>query len=180
MARIVRMTSAETWVAKCNIMIRKVNSDTDVSAIAEIYNHYISATTVSFEIDCLDIEEMRARIVEISERYPYYVYVDNDEVIGYCYAHPWKERPAYSLTLETTIYLAANARHRGVGKQLMDKLIEECRLRGYHALVACITAENEESCAFHRTLGFEKVSCFREVGCKFGRFLDVVDYQLIL
>ncbi|MDE6403235.1 MAG: GNAT family N-acetyltransferase, partial [Muribaculaceae bacterium] len=68
----------------------------------------------------------------------------------------------------------------GIGRELMKELIAECRRRGFHSLIACITAENTVSCAFHERLGFVRVSHFKEVGYKSGRKLDVVDYQLIL
>ena len=69
---------------------------------------------------------------------------------------------------------------RGTGEALMRKLIEECRHRGFHSLIACITADNRPSIALHEKLGFRKVSGFKEVGMKFGRWLDVEDYQLLL
>lgn len=160
-------------------MIREVRPD-DAAQIAEIYNRYILETTISFEIQPLSAEDMRIRIEEISSYFPYLVAENNGKLIGYCYAHPWKERAAYCKTLETTIYLASEAKGKGLGTRLMDRLIDECRNRGYHVLIACITAENEESCRFHERLGFKKVSHFEQVGQKFGRWLDVADYELIL
>lgn len=160
--------------------IRPVNPDTDVTSIAVIYSPYVENTTVSFEVVAPDVTEMRKRIDEIQKHCPYYVWEENGMILGYCYAHPWKTRPAYSNTLETTIYLSPDATGRGIGKKLMEVLIKDCRERGYHSLIACITAENTRSCVFHEHLGFSKVSCFRQVGFKFGRYLDVVDYQLQL
>lgn len=160
-------------------MIREVRPD-DAAQIAGIYNHYILETTISFETQPLSAEDMRIRIEEISSYFPYFVAENNGKLTGYCYAHPWKERAAYCKTLETTIYLASEAKGRGLGTRLMTQLIKECRNRGYHALIACITAENEESCQFHERLGFKKVSHFEQVGQKFGRWLDVADYELIL
>ena len=160
-------------------MIREVRPD-DAAQIAEIYNRYILETTISFETQPLSAEDMRIRIEEISSYFPYFVAENNGKLTGYCYAHPWKERAAYCKTLETTIYLASEAKGRGLGSRLMTQLIKECRNRGYHALIACITAENEESCQFHERLGFKKVSHFEQVGQKFGRWLDVADYELIL
>lgn len=160
-------------------MIREVRPD-DAAQIAGIYNHYILETTISFETQPLSAEDMRIRIEEISSYFPYFVAENNGKLTGYCYAHPWKERAAYCKTLETTIYLASEAKRRGLGTRLMTQLIKECRNRGYHALIACITAENEESCQFHERLGFKKVSHFEQVGQKFGRWLDVADYELIL
>ena len=160
-------------------MIREVRPD-DAAQIAEIYNRYILETTISFETQPLSAEDMRKRIEEISSYFPYLVAENNGKLIGYCYAHPWKERAAYCKTLETTIYLASEAKGKGLGTRLMDRLIDECRNRGYHVLIACITAENEESCRFHERLGFKKVSHFEQAGQKFGRWLDVADYELIL
>ncbi len=160
-------------------MIREVRPD-DAAQIAGIYNHYILETTISFETQPLSAEDMRIRIEEISSYFPYFVAENNGKLTGYCYAHPWKERAAYCKTLETTIYLASEAKGRGLGTRLMTQLIKECRNRGYHALIACITAENEESCQFHERLGFKKVSHFEQVGQKFGRWLDVADYELML
>lgn len=159
--------------------IRNVSID-DAEAIARIYNRYITETTTSFETSPLSVEDMRQRIVELSSIYPYYVAVTDNKVIGYCYVHLWKERAAYRNTLETTIYLDPDVKHKGIGSRLMQQLIEECRKQGYKTLIACVTAENIESREFHSRLGFKQVSLFEGVGCKFGRYLDVADYQLQL
>lgn len=124
---------------------------------------------------------MGERIKDISTEYPYYVYENEDGTVsGYCYAHRWKEREAYSHTLETTIYLAPGIERRGIGTQLMHMLIDECRHRGFVALIACITGDNEASIKMHASLGFEQKSCFEKVGIKFGKMLDVVDMELLL
>ena len=101
-------------------------------------------------------------------------------MIGYCYAHPWKEKAAYQTTLETTIYLSPEHTGKGIGRRMMEHLIADCREKGFHALVACITADNVGSCHLHEQLGFRKVSHFEQVGQKFHRWLDVVDYELLL
>lgn len=160
-------------------MIRNVNA-TDAQAIAHIYNHYVLNTNISFETQAVTTADMLHRITSISAQYPYLVYEHEGHVVGYCYAHLWKERVAYSQTLETTIYLHPDYCHRGIGKRLMQQLIEQCRAQGFHALIACITGGNEGSIALHRALGFEQMSCFKEVGRKFGAWLDVVDLELIL
>ncbi len=159
--------------------IRKVAAE-DAAAIAGIYNRYVTATTVSFETEPVSEEQMRVRIAQISAGFPYFVYEREGRVEGYCYAHPWKERAAYSRTLETTIYLAPEFCGRGIGTRLMQYLVEECRSRGFRALIACITADNERSIEFHRSLGFKSVSHFAQVGYKQGRWLDVVDLERLL
>lgn len=158
---------------------RNVTLD-DAGEICRIYNPFITDTTVSFEQEPLSVEAMRQRIIDISSHYPYIVCEVDGEIAGYCYVHPWKERAAYGGTMETTIYLDDRYKHQGIAKELMTLLIDRCRHLGYHSLIACITADNEESCHFHARLGFKLVSHFKAVGHKFGRDLDVVDYQLIL
>lgn len=152
----------------------------DAAAIAAILNHYILHTTTSFEKDEVTEEEMWQRISAIAGDYPYLVMEQDGEVLGYCYTHAWRGYEAYRHSVETTIYLAPWARRNGCGRALMEELIRRSRAAGVHALIACITAENEASCAFHEALGFRKVSHFRQVGRKFDRWLDVVDYELVL
>ena len=152
----------------------------DAECIASIYNRYVSKTTITFETEPVTAEVMRGRINSISSAFPYFVYEYDGVVLGYCYVHLWKEREAYSKTLETTVYLDSEACHQGIGSRLMRHLIEECRRRGYHVLIACITADNLSSLQFHHRLGFRQVSRFSEVGRKFDRWLDVIDLELVL
>lgn len=165
--------------SKCHHRLRNICHG-DIQAITDIYNCYIRLTDISFETDELTTEQMGQRIDSIAAEYPYIVAEDNGQVVGYCYAHPWKERAAYSATLETTVYVAPSHHRQGIGRQLMLRLIDDCRQQGYHALIACITADNDASIALHTTLGFMQVSSFKDVGYKFGRFIDVVDYELLL
>lgn len=160
-------------------MIRNVRPE-DAEAITAIYNEYVTQSTISFETEPLTVAAMEERIRRLAADFPYFVYETETGVIGYCYVHLWKERAAYNHTLETTIYLAAGHTGQGIGAQLMCRLIEECRRQGYHALVACITADNKRSIALHEKLGFHRAAEYREVGRKFGRWLGVVDYELLL
>ena len=160
-------------------MIRPVNLN-DAENIVDIYNHYIQNTTITFEEELLSVEEMRLRIENICKTNSYFVYENNDQILGFCYAHPWKERAAYSKTFEISIYLDFKVQGKGIGSLLIRKLIEECKKEQCHALIACITAENTSSIKFHQKFGFKQVSSFKEVGFKFGRFLDVNDYELML
>lgn len=152
----------------------------DAEAITEIYNHYIKETAITFEVEPITAEEMASRIREISTNFPYFVYEEKGKVLGYCYAHLWKQRAAYSKTLETTIYLDKDAIGRGMGSLMVKHLIELCREQGYHALIACITEGNEASVRMHEKLGFKQVSEFKEVGRKFGQWLGVVDLEFLL
>lgn len=156
-------------------------SQADYPAITDIYRHYVENTVITFELEPPSLESMSRRLDEISRAHPSIVAMEDDgSVAGYAYAHPWKEKAAYAGTLETTIYLHPQATGRGIGRMLMESLIALCREGGYDSLIACITEGNEVSFHLHESLGFERVSYFKGVGRKFGRLLDVTDYQLRL
>lgn len=161
-------------------MIRKVTLQ-DVHAIAGIYNYYIRHTTATFELHPVGEEEMRRRILSISTRFPYFVEETEEGVLtGYCYAHTWKEKAAYDRTLESTVYVAPGKERLGTGTRLMHHLIEASRQTGVHSLIACITEGNLPSIRMHERLGFVQVSHFQEAGLKFGKWLGIADYQLML
>ena len=159
--------------------IRRVQTD-DAAAIASIYNGYVSGSNITFEEEPVTVEEMASRIARISAGFPYLVWEEDGAVKGYCHAHAWKERSAYRYTAETTVYLSPDITGRGVGTALMRHLIAECREMGLKVLIACITEGNAASNALHERLGFRQVSRFEKVGLKFGRWLNVADYELIL
>ncbi len=162
-----------------NMLIRPVRPE-DYGEITRIYRHYVVDTDISFELVPPTVEEMGRRIESFAAKYPCLVCEVDGQIAGYCYAHAWKERAAYSQTLETTVYLSPSRTGCGIGSALMRRLITECREAGFGALIACITGGNEASCRMHERLGFRKASFFTGVGRKFGRCLDVVDYQLTL
>ena len=160
-------------------MIRVVTTN-DAPSIARIYNEYVLNSTITFETDPVTNEEMEQRVINLSKDFPYFVFEEDGKILGYCYAHNWKEKAAYKYTLETTVYLSPDVKGKGIGTCLMNQLIETCKEKGYHNLIACITAGNEASFKLHTKLGFKKVSHFHEVGMKFGQWLDVIDYELII
>lgn len=160
-------------------MIRTVNIN-DAQAIASIYNEYILHTCITFETEAIDVSDMARRIKGIASAYPYFVYEEKGEILGYCYVHCWKEKQAYQQTAETTVYVKSGHGKKGIGTALMQQLIEASRQAGFHVLIACITCPNEASVKLHEKLGFSQVSRFHEVGRKFGQWLDIYDFQLIL
>lgn len=152
----------------------------DAEQIADIYNHYVLHTDISFETEALTADDMRRRIADISARWPYYVLRRGDMILGYAYVHPWKERSAYSATVEATVYMRVGFCGCGLAEGLVRRVLDECPRAGVHAVIACITATNAASLRFFRHLGFSEVSRFRQVGYKHGRWLDVVDCELLL
>ena len=162
-------------------MIIRNFEEKDVKAMTDIYNYHIQNTTVVFETAPFSEEKMHGMIAEIALNYPVIIAESDDgETIGYAYIHSWKSKPAYKTTAESTLYVREDMKGKGVGKKLLDELIDRSRATGIHALVACITADNSESIRFHLRNGFKKVSHFSEVGRKFDRWLDIEDFELII
>lgn len=162
-----------------SVMIRPVKPE-DATDIANIYNEYVLHSVATFETEAVSVPEMRRRIERFSAQFPYFVFEDGNHVAGYAYAHLWQERAAYRQTWETTVYVSGRHVGKGIGTQLMSRLILSCHEAGCHALIACITHENAGSRRLHQKLGFRQVSLFKEVGWKFGRWLDVSDWELLL
>ena len=160
-------------------MIRKVKPD-DTRDIALIYNYYIENSTISFETNPVTMEDMANRIADISGKYPFFVYEESGKVVGYCYVSSWKKKAAYNKTVESTVYIEKDFQGKGIGRALMNKLINELKERSFHAVIACITVPNPSSVKLHEKLGFRQVSKFKEVGYKFGKWLDVGDWELLL
>jgi phosphinothricin acetyltransferase len=152
----------------------------DIQQICEIYNYYIQNTTITFEEETIDYNEMKKRIDEITASLPFYVYVDNEEVIGYSYASKWKGRSAYRFSVESTIYLKNDKTGKGIGTILYTALINDLRQRGIHAIVGGIALPNEKSQNLNEKLGFKKIAHFCEIGYKFNKWLDVGYWELIL
>lgn len=159
-------------------MIREMREE-DAARLAEIYNYYVLNTAISFDAQALSKEEMLKRFDGVLGQYPCYVYEENGVIVGYCYAHPWRTFAAYAATWETTIYLAAEGCGKGIGRELMNQLMLECRKRACHVLIACVTAQNQASCRFHESLGFRPVGTYHSVGYKLGTYHDVVNYEYV-
>jgi L-amino acid N-acyltransferase YncA len=160
-------------------VIRPVR-ERDAEAIAQIYNHHVLHTVVTFEEEPVVRSEMVRRIAEVSERLPWLVCEANGTLAGYAYAAPWKARSAYRFTVETTIYLGEPFVGNGLGRPLYGALLDALRVAGYHAAIGCIALPNPASIVLHERLGFVKIGEFREVGWKLGRWVDVGYWQLRL
>lgn len=153
----------------------------DAAAIARIYNHYVQETWITFETDAVDADAMLARMRGIADAgLPWLVAGDGADVAGYAYASKWHGRCAYRYTAESTIYVAPDAVGRGLGRALYTALIDALRERNLHAVIGAISLPNPASVALHEALGFRKSGHFSEVGHKFGRWVDVGYWQLLL
>ena len=154
----------------------------DAARLAEIYNHYVARTVVTFEVDPVDTDEMRGRVAAVQgDGLPWLVAGDDaGDVIGYAYATRWRVRAAYRHSVESSIYLAPDAVGHGIGRTLYQCLLERLRVGGLHTVIGGAALPNPASVALHETLGFTRVARLREVGRKFDRWIDVGYWQLQL
>lgn len=157
-------------------MIRKVELK-DAEAICNIYNYYVENTTITFEEEPVPINEMKSRIESITAKLPYVVYEIEGRIAGYAYATKWKERSAYRFSVETTVYIGIENVGKGIGRTLYQYLIKELKEQGFHTALGGIALPNKESEALHEKLGFEKVAHLKDVGFKFGNWIDVCYWQ---
>lgn len=162
-------------------MIRSV-LDKDVNTIAEIYNHYISNTIITFETEIVTPENITERISNIQSGDLPWLIAENDmgNVIGYAYASKWNERFAYRFSVEITVYLSPNYSGKGIGTKLYKALFSELKLRSIHSVIGGITLPNQSSVGLHEKFGLEKVAHFKEVGFKFNQWLDVGYWQGVI
>jgi len=157
-------------------------TEADLPGLLEIYNEAVLHTTATYDYEPRTLEQRR-QWFEDHQRDNYAVFVAVDEtgrMVGWSALNPYHARPGYRFTSENSVYIAADRRGQGIGKQLLEPLIEAARARGLHVIIAAIDATNEASIRLHTRFGFEQVGHFKQVGFKFGRWLDVSYMQKIL
>lgn len=161
--------------------IRKAETR-DLGAITAIYAEAVKKGTASFELTAPDLTEITARFEALTKAgYPYLVAEEDGNILGYAYAGAYRARPAYRWCVENSIYLDKKARGRGVGKKLLNALIEECEKTGFRQMIAVIgDSANLASITVHHACGFELIGTLRHVGWKHGKWLDTVYMQLPL
>lgn len=159
-------------------MIRDA-TPSDADAIARIYNYYIEHTIITFEEESVSAEEMRSRIVETPSSLPWLICENNGVVAGYAYASKWKGRCAYRYSVESTVYLDTGQVGKGIGTQLYQHLLTELQAKSFHAVIGGIALPNAASVALHEKMGYTKVAYFKQVGWKFGKWIDVGYWQRI-
>jgi L-amino acid N-acyltransferase YncA len=157
----------------------RASTVSDVPAITEIYGQHVIEGTGSFEIVPPDLEEIAKRRNDIMKRgLPWLVAEVDDAVVGYAYAGPFRAREAYRFTVEDSVYVRPESSGQGVGRMLLEKLLEICREGGYKQMLALIgDSANIASIRLHERCGFQHVGTMKDVGIKLERWLDVVIMQ---
>ncbi len=149
--------------------------------MADIYNHYVEHTTITFDEEPITTEAMQARLDEVSQaKLPWLVAEADGDVVGFAYAGKWKGRCAYRFSVETTVYLRPTQGGKQIGTRLYEALWGELRSREVHAIMAGISLPNPASVALHEKFGMRQVAHFREVGFKFNAWVDVGYWQCVL
>jgi L-amino acid N-acyltransferase YncA len=154
----------------------------DLPAITEIYEQAVLYGTATFELIPPDLDEMTRRFGVLMEGgFPYFVAALEGCVVGYAYAGAYRPRPAYRFAVENSVYLRPAIHRRGIGMQLLQRLIDESEARGYRQMIAVIgDSANAGSIGVHRRCGFQMIGTHPDVGFKFGRWLDTVMMQRAL
>lgn len=160
-------------------MIRPATAE-DAAAVAAIYNHYVATTTISFEEQPVTAADMAGRIAGVTAALPWLVFEQDGIVMGYAYATPWRVRSAYRFSVESSVYVSPAHPRMGIGTRLYRALLDALRARGLHMVIGGIAQPNEASVALHEAMGFQKVAHFKQVGMKFGRWVDVGYWELCL
>jgi L-amino acid N-acyltransferase YncA len=153
----------------------------DAARIADIYNHYISTSIITFEADPVGAAEIEKRIREVSRTHPYLVLEDDGgKLIGFAYASRFREREAYRYTAEVTIYLDKDRTVKGLGGPLFAALLDRLGKTETAALIGAIALPNGPSVRLHEKFGFTKVAHLEKVGYKFGQWIDVGYWERLI
>jgi L-amino acid N-acyltransferase YncA len=160
----------------------RASRDDDVAAVTAIYRHHVLHGVASFEDIPPEVDEVAYRRRKIVERgLPYLVAEQSGRVVGYCYASPYRTRSAYRFTVEDSIYLDTAETGRGIGRALLQTLVERCSDLGYRQMVAIIGGSDQwPSIRLHEALGFTRTGLLPAVGFKFGQWVDTVLMQRAL
>lgn len=186
-AKRLNLLSMETALSEplartLTVQIRDAQ-DADLEGIRQIYNDAVQNSTAIWNDHPVTLEQRRAWLAERqAQNYPVLVALDDDseQVLGYATFAPWRPHEGFRHTVEDSVYVRDGQRGSGIGRSLMKALIERARQLDKHVMVAAIESENRASVHMHQQLGFIHVGQMRQVGCKFGRWLDLTLMQLTL
>ena len=159
----------------------RVAKPEDAEELLDIYAPYVTGTAITFEYEVPSVEEFRARITHVLEKYPYLVAEADGAVIGYAYAGAFKERAAYDWAVETSIYLRKDKKKHGVGRKLYEALEQALNMQhilNVNACIACTATKDahltNDSIYFHEHMGYRLVGTFYQCGYKFQHWYDMV------
>ncbi len=153
---------------------------TDLATITRIYNEAVRNTTATFDVDDRTDAQQTDWFAAHGVEYPILVACKDTQVVGWTCLSPWSDREAYRLTVEASLYVDVAHRGAGLGRQLLEAILQSAARLRYHTVLARITVGNEPSLRLCRSAGFDTVGVLQEVGWKFGQYLDVYILQKVL
>jgi len=160
------------------ITIRRA-TEQDQQAIMEIYNDAVVNTTATFDTEPRSLERQMVWFANHKKNHPVLVALRDETVIGWASLSPWSDRCAYDTTVEVSVYIHSDFRGQGIGSMLLERVTQEGREAKNHTVISRISQGNEISVHLHEKFGYRHVGVMKEVGFKFGKFLDVYIMQLI-
>ncbi|MFD7685761.1 GNAT family N-acetyltransferase [Streptomyces sp. NPDC059781] len=153
----------------------------DLTALTDLYNHYVRETAITFDTAPFTPEERRPWLLSHPVDGPYRLMVataaGSRRILGYATSSPFRPKPAYATSVETTVYVAPDSGRRGIGTLLYKALFEALADEDLHRAYAGVAQPNDASTRLHERFGFRHVGTYREVGRKFGRWWDVAWYE---
>jgi len=152
----------------------------DLGALTDIYNYYVAHELCTFDTEVFEVSARKAWFSRFAGRGPYRLFVVEEEgkVLGYACSGPFRPKPAYRTSVESSVYLDSRSRGRGLGKALLEYLVKALEEEpGVHRAYAGIVLPGKVSVRLHESLGFVKAAHYHEVGFKFGTYLDVAWYE---
>ncbi|QBZ98639.1 GNAT family N-acetyltransferase [Flavobacterium sangjuense] len=153
----------------------------DAEIIVAILNHYIATSTALYDYNPRTIEQQQAIFEEkLIKEFPVIVATMDECVVGFGYYSEFRFREAYKFTVEHSVYVTPNEHGKGIGKVILQSLIDLAKKQKLHTMIGVIDAENESSIAFHEQYGFKTVGIIKDSGFKFDRWLHSVIMQLML
>jgi phosphinothricin acetyltransferase len=152
----------------------------DLPAINAIYNHYVTSATCTWQYEPTPAAERRVWLAARGPEHPVTVAMLDGEVVGFGSLGPYRPREGYRFTVENTVYVHPERQRRGIGGALLADLIERARALGHRSIIAGVSSDQPASLALHRAHGFVEVARLREVGFKFGLWLDLIFLQRML
>lgn len=162
-------------------MIIRTASEADAPALLKIYAPYVERTAITFEYEVPSVDEFASRIRNTLQKYPYLIAEKGGRILGYAYAGPFHDRPAYDWSVETSIYVDTSRKHMGIGRKLHDALEQALQEQGILNMNACIAYPstedeylNKNSVEFHTHMGYRLVGEFYKCGYKFHRWYNMV------
>lgn len=160
-------------------MIRAVTIH-DSQDLLEIYNYYVLNTAVTFDIEPLTLKAFETKLIRIESEYPFLVFEEHNEILGFAYGSRFRPKPAYNNTVESTVYVKHTVHGKQIGTKLYAALLDKLKQTSLHTVLGVLTIPNKASVKLHEKFGFKQVAELREVGLKFGKWQNIGIWQLHL